>query len=287
MGEPFEIPDALPLHEQRGQTFPALVALMQRLLGPGGCPWDREQDLLSLRKFVLEEACEVIDAIDGGKPEELVEELGDLALQVVFLSELGRAQGTFGPDDAIRSIVEKLVRRHPHVFGDVQVEDSGEVLSNWEAIKAMEKRDRPLLGGVPRSLPALLRAQTLSERVARVGFDWPDGRGSRDKVSEELAELDEAIASGNREHIEHELGDLLFAVVNLARHAGLDAEAALRKSSDRFGARFGHVETRVKERHGGWPKGADGKPGRGLGLEELDGYWDEAKALGIGKEPAL
>jgi len=284
MGASFEIPEPLPLAEQRGQTFPSLVSIMQRLLGPGGCPWDQEQDLLSLRRFVLEEACEVIDAIEGGKPEELAEELGDLALQVAFLSELGRAKGWFGPDDAIRSIVEKLVRRHPHVFSDVEVQDSEEVLRNWETIKASEKRDRPLLAGVPRSLPALTRAQTLSERVARVGFDWPDGRGSREKVSEELGELDEALAGESREHMEHELGDLLFAVVNLARHAGFDAEGALRKASDRFGARFGHVEARVKAVHGGWPKGSDGKPSRGLGLEELDHYWDEAKRLGVGSE---
>lgn len=284
MGRPFEIPERLPLAEQHGQTFPSLVAIMQRLLGPDGCPWDQEQDMLSLRPYVLEEACEVIDAIDSGKPEELLEELGDLSLQVAFLSELGRAKGWFGPDDAVRSIVEKLVRRHPHVFADVKVEDSGEVLRNWEAIKAREKLERPLLGGVPRSLPALQRAQAMSERVARVGFDWPERQGSRDKVSEELSELDEAAASGNKDHLEHELGDLLFALVNFARHSGLNAESCLRKASDRFGARFGHVEARVKERHGGWPVGADGKATSGLSLEQLDHYWDEAKSLGIGAE---
>jgi MazG family protein len=280
MSRSFPIPEPLPLSEQRGQTFPSLVALMQRLLAEGGCPWDREQDMKSLRRYVLEEACEVIDAIDEGDAQHLQEELGDLALQVVFLGELGRRDAGFGPDDIVRGIVEKLVRRHPHVFGDVEVSGSAEVLRNWEAIKAEEKKDRGVLDGVPHSLPALYRAQRMSEKVSRVGFDWPDGRGSRDKVSEELAEVDEAIAGGNPECIEDELGDLLFSLVNLARHHGVDAEMALRKTSDRFARRFSHVEARVKERHGGWPRAADGKPTVGLPLEVLDGYWDEAKRSG-------
>lgn len=277
MARHFEVPAKLPLDEQRGQTFPKLVELMQRLLAPDGCPWDREQSMETLRKYVLEEACEVIDAIDSGDREHLEEELGDLALQVVFLAELGRAERRFGPDDVVRNIIEKLVRRHPHVFADVEVSGSDEVLRNWEAIKANEKRDRPLLAGVARSLPALYRAQRMSDKVSRVGFDWPDGRGSRSKVSEEVAELDEAIESGDTERIEHELGDLLFALVNLARHQGVDAEIALRKCGDRFAARFDHVEQRVKQKHGGWPMGEDRKPGRGMSLEELDGYWEEAK----------
>ena len=280
MSRSFPIPDPLPLAEQRGQTYPSLVALMQRLLAEGGCPWDQEQDMKSLRRYVLEEACEVIDAIDEGDPAHVQEELGDLALQVVFLGELGRREGSFGPDDVVRGIVEKLVRRHPHVFGDVAVSGSEEVLKNWEAIKAEEKKDRGVLDGLPRSLPALYRAQRMSEKVSRVGFDWPDGRGSRDKVSEELAEVDEAIAGGDKQRIEEELGDLFFALVNLARHHGVDAEIALRGTGDRFTGRFAHVERRVKEKHGGWPRGGDGKPTSGLSLEELDGYWDEAKRSG-------
>ena len=280
MSRSFPIPEPLPLAEQHGQTYPSLVALMQRLLGEGGCPWDREQDMKSLRRYVLEEACEVIDAIDEGDPVHLQEELGDLALQVVFLGELGRRDAGFGPDDVVRGIVEKLVRRHPHVFGEVAVSGSAEVLKNWEAIKAEEHEDRGVLDGVPHSLPALYRAQRMSEKVSRVGFDWPDGRGSRDKVSEELAEVDEAIAGGDKQRIEEELGDLLFSLVNLARHHGVDAELALRGTSDRFARRFSHVEQRVKEQHGGWPRGGDGKPTAGLSLEELDGYWDEAKRSG-------
>jgi nucleoside triphosphate diphosphatase len=280
MDRSFEIPEKLPLAEQRGQTFVRLVELMQRLLSPDGCPWDREQDFASLRRYVLEEACEVIDAIEGGDRTELCEELGDLALQVVFLSELGRREGSFGPDDALHAVIEKLVRRHPHVFADVEVEGSEEVLRNWETIKAGEKRDKGVLDGVPRSLPALYRAQRMSEKVSRVGFDWPDGRGSRAKVAEELVELDEAVASGDAARIEHELGDTLFALVNFARHQKIDAETALRHAADRFRERFSHVEARVRAAHGGWPKGEDGKPSRGLGLEELDGYWEEAKENG-------
>lgn len=275
MAQTFPIPEPIELSEQRGQTFPSLVAIMQRLLGPGGCPWDREQDMLSLRKYVLEEACEVIDAIDSEDREHLREELGDLALQVVFLSELGRAERAFGPDDAIRSIIEKLVRRHPHVFGDETVSGSDEVLKNWEVIKAAEKRERPILGGVPRSLPALYRAQRIGDKVSRVGFDWPDGRGAREKVSEELGELDGAIGEGKQQAVEDELGDLLFAVVNLARHLNVDAEGALRRASDRFTRRFEHVERRVRERHGGNWGGADGA--EPIPLEVLDQYWNQAK----------
>ncbi len=280
MGDPFDIPDALPLDAQGGQTFPALVALMRRLLAPDGCPWDREQDFASLRQYVLEEACEVIDAIEEGDRAALREELGDLALQVVFLSELARREGTFGLDDVIREVVEKLVRRHPHVFGDDTADDSTEVLRSWEAIKAREKRKRPLLDNIPRSLPALLGAQKMSDRVARVGFDWPDVAGSRGKVREELGELDEAVAAGDRAAIEHELGDLFFALVNFARHHGLDAERALRKSNDRFRRRFDHVERNVRAAHGDWPR-EDGKPTKGVPLEELEGYWQDAKRSGL------
>jgi MazG family protein len=278
MGRPFAVPDPPPLAEQEGATYPTLVALMRRLLEADGCPWDREQDYASLRRYVLEEACEVIDAIDDKDYDGLREELGDLALQVVFLGELARREGRFGPDDVVRAIVEKLVRRHPHVFGDTEVDGSEQVLQNWERIKAEEKKDRGVLDGVPRSLPALQRAQRMSEKVSRVGFDWPDGRGSRDKVTEELGELDRAIEGGDKARVEAELGDVLFALVNLARHHGIDAEIALRGTADRFARRFSHVEKRVKERHGGFARGSDGKPLPGPPLDVLDGYWDEAKA---------
>jgi MazG family protein len=199
---------------------------------------------------------------------------------VVFQAELARAEGSFGPDDVVAAICDKLVRRHPHVFADVEVGDAAEVLRNWERIKATEragkkKKDKGgVLGGVPRSLPALTRAQRVGEKVARVGFDWPDARGSRGKVGEELGELDQAIATGDKDRIEAELGDVLFALVNLARHVDVDAEGALRRTIDKFTRRFDHVEARVHQAHGGWPASvADDK----LTLEELDGYWDEAK----------
>ncbi|WP_438013696.1 nucleoside triphosphate pyrophosphohydrolase [Sorangium sp. So ce315] len=278
MPRPFEPVEAPPLAEQAGRTFPRLVELMQRLLAPDGCPWDREQSFATLRRYVLEEACEVIDAIDGGDRKELCAELGDLLLQVVFQAELARAEGAFGPDDVVAAICEKLVRRHPHVFADESAENADEVLQNWERIKAAERarqgKDRGVLGGVPRSLPALTRAQRVGEKVARVGFDWPDARGSRAKVAEELGELDRAFESGDPAAIEEELGDVLFALGNLARHAGVDAEGALRRTIDKFTRRFEHVEQRVVERHGGWPARASDDT---LTLEELDGYWDEAK----------
>jgi tetrapyrrole methylase family protein/MazG family protein/ATP diphosphatase len=198
---------------------------------------------------------------------------------VVFQAELGRAEGAFGPDDVVAAICEKLVRRHPHVFADVTVDGAGEVLRNWERIKATEhkgttKEKRGVLGGVPRSLPALTRAQRVGEKVARVGFDWPDARGSRAKVGEELGELDQAIASGDKDRVEAELGDVLFALVNLARHVDVDAEGALRRTIDKFTRRFDHVEARVHEAHGGWPTSTADEQ---LTLEELDGYWEEAK----------
>lgn len=277
MGRTFEIPEPPPLAEQRGQTFVRLVELMQRLLAPDGCPWDREQDYRSLRRYVLEEACEVIDAIDADDRDHLKEELGDLALQVVFLAELARREGAFGPDDVVREVIDKLVRRHPHVFGELEVTGTEEVLRNWESIKAAEKQERGLLDGVPRSLPALYRAQRMGDKTSRVGFDWPDGRGARHKLDEEMRELDAALAAGDGAGIESELGDVLFSLVNLARHHGVDAEMALRNTGDRFARRFSYVERRVKEQHGGWPRAADGKPAAGISLAELDALWDEAK----------
>lgn len=288
MPRPFAPVDAPALPDQDGRTFPRIVELMQRLLAPDGCPWDREQTFATLRKYTLEEACEVIDAIDGGDRNEMRDELGDLLLQIVFQAELARAEGSFGPDDVVASICNKLVRRHPHVFAEETdpTLDADGVLRNWERIKAAEKAEKAagadkgskpkgVLGGVPRSMPALVRAQRVGEKVARVGFDWPDARGSRAKVTEELSELDAAIAAGDSDRVEAELGDVIFALVNLARHTKVDAEGALRRTIDKFTKRFDHVEARVTERHGGWPTKESQAQ---LTLEELDGYWDEAKA---------
>ncbi len=277
---------APPLSEQQGSTFPRAVELMQRRLAPDGCPWDREQSFDSLRRFVLEEACEVIDAIEHGDKKELCSELGDLLFQVVFQAELARREGSFGPDDVVAAICEKLVRRHPHVFSDTTIEGgSTEVLQNWERIKAAERaakgeteKAKGVLGSVAKSLPALTRAQRVGEKVARVGFDWPDARGSRAKVTEELGELDAAIEAGDADMVEAEMGDVLFALVNLSRHMNLDAEGALRRTIDKFTRRFAMVERRVHEVHGGWPTSSTDQR---LGLEELDSYWEEAKRAGI------
>lgn len=264
----------MPLASQRGQTLPELVAIMQRLLAPDGCPWDREQTLASLRPFVIEEAHEVVDAIDRGSPDALREELGDLLLQIVFQSELARTLGWFGPDDVVAAIVDKMVRRHPHVFGDEKVATSGEVLDAWERRKAKEREAKDganakgALDGVPRAMPALLRAVRVGEKAARVGYDWSEASGARAKVDEELTELDEATGKGDKVAMQRELGDVLFALASWARHQGLDPEAGLRGSLDRFSERFGEVEKLARA--------------RGLSLEAqspetLDGLWNEAK----------
>ena len=222
---------------------------------------------------MLEEACEVIDAIDSGDKKALREELGDLLLQVVFQAELARHEGAFAIDDVVSGIVEKLVTRHPHVFGDLTAKDADEVLSNWEKIKAKEKAGRGLLEGVPRSMPALTRATRIGEKVARVGFDWDDAKGSFAKVHEEVGELERAVEARDVAAIEEELGDALFALCNLSRHVKVDAESSLRATIDKFTRRFAHVEARVKEKHGGW-----GEPGTAsLPLATLDTYWEEAK----------
>ena len=261
--------------DQRGQSLPELVELMQRLLAPDGCPWDREQTLETLRTFVIEEAHEVVDAIDRGSPDALREELGDLLLQIVFQSEIGRNKGWFGPDDVVHGIVTKMVSRHPHVFGP----DAGrlttgeEVLAEWEQRKAREraakgKGDKGALDGVPRSMPALLRATRVGEKAGRFGFDWPDVGAVRAKVDEELRELDEAAESGDATRMEEELGDVLFALASWARHRKLDPESALRGSLDRFSKRFSSVEKQARE---------SGKDLASMTPTELDALWVEAK----------
>lgn len=256
------------VHAQSGDSLPRLVSIMRRLLGPDGCPWDREQTLESLRSYVIEEAHEVVDAIDEGSPEALREELGDLLMQIVFQSELARAQGWFGPDDVVAAICDKLERRHPHVFGDASVEGTAEVVERWEQIKRREKAGRGLLEGVPVALPALLRAQRVADKASKVGLDWPDAEGPRAKVTEELAELDAARVTGDRGAIEREFGDLLFACANLARKLELDAEAALRGTLQRFAERMSLAEGRARD---------DGTDLRDCAPEAVDRYWELAK----------
>ncbi len=256
---------------QNGGTLPKLVEIMQRLLAPDGCPWDREQSLETLRPFVIEEAHEVVDAIDRGSPEALREELGDLLLQIVFQAELARTKGWFGPDDVVDAICDKLVRRHPHVFGDTQVSGSAEVLVNWEKLKSQEKKDRGALEGVPPALPALLRAVRVGEKAARFGYDWHDPKGVRAKIDEELGELDQALASKDTAAAAHELGDVLFALASLARKLDLDPEAALRATLDRFSKRFGAAEAEAR---------ASGRALNQLDDAHRDPLWERAKAHG-------
>jgi MazG family protein len=273
MSQPDPLPDLRPLpNKQTGAEVTKLVGLMQRLLAPDGCPWDREQTLATLVPYLVEETYEVVDALASGSVADHREELGDLLLQVVFQSELRQAEGAFGIDDVARGIVAKLIRRHPHVFGEVKAQNSDEALASWAKLKAEEKAKqgkKGALDGIPKSAPALLRASRAGEKAGAVGFDWPDATGPRKKVDEELGELDRALAGGKREEIEHELGDTFFALVNLARKLGLDAESALRAATDRFGRRFAHVEESLA---------AQGRAVRDASPEEQDRLWEAAKA---------
>lgn len=255
-----------------------LVAIMARLRGEGGCPWDREQDLASLRRYLLEEAYEVLEAMDavvaGAPIRALVEELGDLLFQIVFHAQIGSERGEFAMEDVIRAIADKIESRHPHVFGDLRVSGARQVLANWAEFKERERMARTgrrgsALDGVPAAAPALLRAERLSDKAAHVGFDFADLTQVRAKVDEELAELDRAIASGDRAQVERELGDVLFALANLGRFAGSAPEDALRGAVARFAARFQSVEEAV-QRAG--RRIADCSPA------ELDALWNQAKA---------
>ncbi len=256
------------------QSVDRLLEIMTRLRGPGGCPWDREQTLKTLRPYVLEETYEVLEAIDSGDPGAHREELGDLLLQIVFQSHIAAEERQFDFADVADAISDKLVSRHPHVFAGAEVKDADAVLRQWAEIKRRENEakggGRSVLEGVPREMPALARAERLAEKASRIGFDWPDAAGARAKVSEELRELDDAIAEGNRERVEDELGDLLLAGANLARKLGIPPEEALRRAVGRFVRRFQHVEDELARR--------GIRPGEAT-LEEMDSLWEEAKGL--------
>ena len=255
-----------------------LHSIMVRLRDPEtGCPWDRVQTLSSLKPCLLEETYELLSAMD--RPEDranYVEELGDVLLQIMFQCVMAEQEGTFSFDDVANAISDKLVRRHPHVFGDVVAKDPATVLKNWEQIKQQEHKKETrhsALDGVPSTLPALLKAQRTAEKAARVGFDWKDADGPREKIREEAAELDEAVAASADTsldpHVKEELGDLLFAVANLARHLEVDAESALEGTTAKFARRFRAVEAAAK---------AEGRDLKAMTLAEMDALWDAAKA---------
>src|SRR5579871_5292571 len=246
---------------------------MERLRAPGGCPWDREQTFDTIKPYLLEETYEVLDAIDARNWKELTGELGDLMLQAVFFSEMAAEQNLFRIEDSLDAINQKLIRRHPHVFGEETAQTAGDVRRIWGEVKAEEKKRKGddqtgLLDSVPRALPALVEAQQLSSRAAHVGFDWPDADQVVDKLHEELAELQEARRGTSHEEREGELGDILFVLVNLARFLHVDPEQALRKTNAKFRRRFGYVERGLA---------AQGKSPETATLDEMEALWQEAK----------
>jgi len=291
-----------------GQRFERAVAIMHRLRAPGGCPWDREQTFDSIKKYTVEETYEVLEAIESRDWEELPGELGDLLLQVLFYSEMAEEAGHFSIDNVLEVLSDKLVRRHPHVFGEVEAETSQEVLKNWEAIKTLERAQKAansetpgvtsheaepkaLLSSVSAAMPALLEGLKLSNKAAHVGFDWPSIQGLFEKLEEEAAELryeveripapgpqpvgrgvagarESAVPAELQERLQDEVGDLLFTVVNLARYLEVDPESALRRTNRKFRRRFGHVESRLRQ---------DGKDLGEASLEEMEKHWQDAK----------
>jgi ATP diphosphatase len=256
-----------------GAAFQELVDIMARLRGPGGCPWDREQTLESLRGFVLEETYEVLDAIDRGDHGALEGEIGDLLFEGVFLAQIETDAGRFTVADALKHISEKLIRRHPHVFGDATgVTTPGKVVEQWEQIKAREQegqgQKKALLAGVPKAMPALARANEISTRVAAVGFDWAATDDVITKIEEEVAELREAAVHETRERAEEEMGDLLFSIANLARKMGIEPESALRKANEKFTERFSALEEVFARR---------GQSVHDASLEEMEAVWHEVK----------
>lgn len=250
-------------------TVKDLEEIVRILRAPGGCPWDAEQTHESIRRNFLEEAYEAVEAIDEGSAEHLREELGDVLLQIVLHARMEEEQGRFDLDGVADGICQKLIYRHPHVFGDVKVSGTGEVLSNWEDLKRKEKGQKTntdALSAVARSLPALWRAEKVQKKAKKAGFDWPDVSGALDKLSEEIEELKTAVAEGS--NIEEELGDLLFSAVNVSRFVKVDTEQALTKATDKFIDRFRRVEAQAK---------AEGRPMEEMSLAELDALWERAK----------
>src|SRR5580658_6480874 len=283
-----------PPAQTAGEWFEKLASVQARLRAPDGCPWDREQTHASLRTYLIEEAYEVLEALESGDDAKFAEEMGDLLLQIVFHSEIAREQGRFDVSDVIREVHDKMVRRHPHVFGEERAKDSAEVLKNWEEIKKEERiaagkkagaeskgEKRPassLLDGVSKALPAALEGFQLTRRAARIGFDWHNVEGVFDKMREESGELRQAVGAKNTGRIEEEMGDLLFAAVNLARFLHVDPEIALKKANVKFSTRFRRMEDLAA------------KSGRALAdvpRETMEEFWEEAKRAEKGDAPKL
>ena len=259
--------------DSTGRLLEALLSLMGRLRAEGGCPWDREQTRASLKPYLVEETYEALEALDAGETGHIVEELGDVLFQVVFHCQIAQEQGEFTMADVLQALLVKMTRRHPHVFGNAEVADSGEALRQWEQIKRAEVASsggpRSALDGVPKSLPSLLRAQRLQAKAGRVGFDWPTWREAWSKVREEMAETEEAMHAGNAGRVAAELGDLLFSLVNVARLLEIDAEGSLRQASDTFTRRFKEVEAAMR---------AEGRQVEDASAEELDRQWLAVKS---------
>jgi len=258
--------------DRLSKAIVALVELGQRLREPDGCPWDKTQTESNIKLYLLEEAYEVLEAIELSPPQEVCSELGDLLFQILFLAQLAKEKNQFDFVDVVEIITEKMIRRHPHVFGQKKVDSAEEVTFNWTQIKKAEKNaandTSGLLESIPMDLPALLRAHRLSERASKVGFDWTDTAGIRDKVREEFDELDSAVVGDEREEVAEELGDLLFSVVNLCRHKGFNAEHLLRMANIKFQKRFKEMEKRLE---------ATGTQLEEASLEEMNGIWDKVK----------
>ena len=260
-------------NELAGETFAKLLDVMAQLRGDNGCPWDKEQSHGSLRTFLLEESHELLDALDKGDSTQICEELGDLLHQIIFHCQIAAESGAFTAEDVVRNLTDKMIRRHPHVFSGKALPNSDTVLKQWAKIKATEKdgeTPQSALGNLPRSMPALARAQTITERASQVGFDWPDLVPVWGKVEEELGELKTACSSGDKQRTGEELGDLFFSLVNLSRFLGVQAEDVLAQATERFIKRFSYIETRLHEA---------GKSPVDSSLEVMDRLWEEAKKL--------
>jgi len=264
--------------EPTGQDLPRLTRLMARLRAPDGCPWDRRQTVNDIKTYLIDETYEVLQAIDSGDRKLLCEELGDLLFQIVFVAHLAQEEGAFDMDGVIRGIEEKMIRRHPHVFGEARVSTPREVLRQWDAIKEDEGKPprTSAVSGIPETLPALYRAYRLGMRAAKVGFDWPDPAEVIVKVREEVRELEEAISGQNTDHIGEELGDLLFVLANLSRHMNREPEGLLRNANRKFTRRFRWMEETLRER-GSSPDEAS--------LEEMERLWGQAKLQERAEDP--